>query len=797
VEAVINGPFSFDGDLYMENTKDQSVKRLGEHLKYDPKLIAKALSSQPEETNTPQRKPLDQILVEAGAVTPDALRKAILDQRLDRLAGNTIFSELTPHELAALGKWASEVSIPEDQEFITQDTEGECFYVLINGRLKVYRKGEYGEEIFLAYVEPGESIGEMGFFTDGYRSASVKTLSESQLLKIKYQDLQKIIDQVPTLVRNFLGVMAERLYRTDYQFQEIAVSKELTERSLKGLSKLMDTSQIMTVRAGIEGLIQRVVTVASEVMDSERASLFLLDHVNGELWSKVAMGMGTEEIRIPVGQGVAGWAAQHNESVNIEDAYEDSRFDESVDRETGFRTRTILCAPIRNLMGQPIGVIQVINKKGGVFGPEDERIFSIFAHQAAMAVENFRLFQKVTTYHERMGILLDVTTSVAQTLDLDALIFKIVEKISQALNAERSTLFLVDSKTNELWSKFAEGVEVVEIRFPRTLGLAGLCATTGRILNVKDAYRDSRFYPEVDSQTGFRTRTVLSAPILNRGGDVIGVTQALNKRGGIFDDEDEDLLESLASQLAIALENAQLYENVKSHSEKLQETLTKLEMLEKVKAHLLKFVPFSVAELIERDPEELDLEKVPMDVSILFIDIEGFSAITEGYDQMLVNDMVERHFSSYLECIRRYDGEIIETSGDGLMIIFKGGTFEELNRNAVATAMDIIAENRHLNREVRFPWGPVHLHLGVNSGEAWVGSTKMKSLSGERWVYTASGLVTVLAARIGSLSHESRLYVGPETHACLGPSYVSECIGPHELKNIKKPLLIYHIKQPL
>ena len=794
---AINGLFSFDGDLYMENTKGQIPKKLGEYLKCDPKLIATALSSHPEEAKPSQRKTPGQIPGEMEAVIPDALRKAILEQRLDRLAGGTIFSELNPHELDALGKWASEVGIPEDQEFITQDTEGECFYVLVSGRLKVYRKGEYGEEILLAYVEPGESIGEMGFFTDGYRSASVKTLTESRLLKINYEDLQKVFDQVPTLARNFLDLMAERLSRTDYQLQEIAVSKELTERSLKGLSKLMDTSQILTVRAGIEGLIQRVVTVASEVMDSERASLFLLDHVNGELWSKVAMGMGTEEIRIPLGQGVAGWAAQHNESVNIEDAYEDSRFNKSVDRETGFRTRTILCAPIRNLMGQPIGVIQVINKKAGVFGPEEERIFSVFAHQAAMAVENFRLFQKVTTYHERMDIMLDVTTSVAQTLDLDALIFKIVEKISQALNAERSTLFLVDSKTNELWSKFAEGVEVVEIRFPRSLGLAGLCATTGRILNVKDAYRDSRFYPEVDSQTGFHTHTVLSAPIFNRGGDVIGVTQALNKRGGIFDDEDEDLLKSLASQLSIALENAQLYADVKSHSEKLQETLTKLEMLEKVKAHLLKFVPFSVGELIEQDPEELDLEKVPMDVSILFIDIEGFSAITEGYDQMLVNEMVERHFSSYLECIRRYDGEIIETAGDGLMIIFKGGSLEKLNRNAVATAMDIISENRRLNRELNFPWGPVHLHLGVNSGEAWVGSTKMKSLSGERWVYTASGLVTVLAARIGSLSRGSQLYVGPETHACLGQPYVSECVGPHELKNIKKPVLIYHIKQPL
>ncbi len=160
----------------MEDTKGQSVKSPGESLKCDPKLILKALSSQPEATNSSQRNPHDQILAEAGAVKPDALRKAILHQQLDRLAGSNIFSELDPCQLAELCKWASKVGIPEDREFIAQDTEGECLYVLLSGQLKVYRKGEYGEEILLAYVEPGESIGEMGFFTNGYRSASVKTL---------------------------------------------------------------------------------------------------------------------------------------------------------------------------------------------------------------------------------------------------------------------------------------------------------------------------------------------------------------------------------------------------------------------------------------------------------------------------------------------------------------------------------------------------------------------------------------------------------------------------------------------
>ena len=136
---------------------------------------------------------------------------------------------------------------------------------------------------------------------------------------------------------------------------------------------------------------------------------------------------------------------------------------------------------------------------------------------------------------------------------------KIVAKISEVLHAERSSLFLLDRETDELWAKKAQGAEVVEIRFPRTLGLAGYVVSTGELLNIPDAYADPRFNPAVDQATGFRTRTVLCAPVRNRAGDIIGVTQVMNKQGGVFDHEDESLLQALTSQLAVALENAQLH----------------------------------------------------------------------------------------------------------------------------------------------------------------------------------------------------------------------------------------------
>ena len=206
------------------------------------------------------------------------------------------------------------------------------------------------------------------------------------------------------------------------------------------------------------------------------------------------------------------------------------------------------------------------------------------------------------------------------------------------------------------------------------------------------------------------------------------------------------------------------------------------------------FVPSSVAKLVEHNSDKLTGKKVPMDVTILFIDIQGFSKITEKYDQALVNDMVECHFSRYLECINRRGGEVNETSGDGLMVIFKDGPLESHAKEAVAAGLEIIFENSRLNDERLYPWGKVELHLGINSGTAYVGSTKMKSLTGERWTYTASGLVTVLAARISALSCASQLYLGPETFECVENYADYEFIGPQKVKNVNNPVPVYWVK---
>ncbi|MBW1801392.1 MAG: GAF domain-containing protein [Deltaproteobacteria bacterium] len=566
---------------------DRIFKKLGEYLDCDEKTLEQVLSRQHKLAVSGESKHLGELLVEEGIITSDMLCEAILEQRLDHLSHCSIFSEMGAEELMALRHLVSEMIVLKGEEFIHQDIAGDCFFVLVRGRAMVFRHGDHGEEIHLTSVEPGECIGEMGYFAHGRRSASVKAAEDLhasvkaaedlQLLKINYSNLENAFNISPKLSRNFLNLVTDRLRNTNLRFQETVIKSRNTERALESLSKFLDLSEILALRAGIEGLIKRVIITASDVMKADRATLFLVDNFTNELWSKVAQGEEHKEIRIPVGHGIAGWVAEKEEVLNIADAYADPRFDSSVDGVTGYHTKSILSGPVKNLQGQTVGVIQVINKQGGPFNERDEMLFKAFTYQTAVAVENYRLYQRLLDNHDKLAVLLDVATSLPQTLNIDLLITKIVAKISEVLKAERSSLFLLDRDRNELWSKVAQGPGISEIRFPASVGVAGHVAQTGQILNIRDAYKDPRFNPRVDRETGFRTRTVLCVPVIDSEGDIIGVTECINKDKGHFDHDDIEMLKALSSQMVVALENARLYERtvaMKNYLESVQESIT-------------------------------------------------------------------------------------------------------------------------------------------------------------------------------------------------------------------------------
>jgi HD-GYP domain-containing protein (c-di-GMP phosphodiesterase class II) len=157
--------------------------------------------------------------------------------------------------------------------------------------------------------------------------------------------------------------------------------------------------------------------------------------------------------------------------------------------------------------------------------------------------------------------LVKISRSITALTDIDELLQVMAEETKNAILADRCTVFLWDKDTDELWSKVALGLDSSqEIRFPADKGLAGYVVKTGESLNIVDAYNDKRFNPEVDKETGYKTKTILCMPIKNNNREIIGAFQVINKIDGVFTKNDEDLLVAIGGSASIALENAQLFD---------------------------------------------------------------------------------------------------------------------------------------------------------------------------------------------------------------------------------------------
>jgi len=160
----------------------------------------------------------------------------------------------------------------------------------------------------------------------------------------------------------------------------------------------------------------------------------------------------------------------------------------------------------------------------------------------------------------QLNTLLESMRLINSTLDLDELLTIIMKEITENLNAERSTLYIVDHSKNEIWSKIAQGEKKLVIRQAIGKGISGYVAKTGRILNIRDAYTDPRFNPAFDKKSGFQTRSVLCVPVFNKDKHIIAILQILNKRNGYFSGKDQLFSSVFADYISLAIQNAQLYQ---------------------------------------------------------------------------------------------------------------------------------------------------------------------------------------------------------------------------------------------
>jgi adenylate cyclase len=340
---------------------------------------------------------------------------------------------------------------------------------------------------------------------------------------------------------------------------------------------LLDVFRQVAQGKTLDDKLASIVGIASKALDVERSSIFLEDRGTGELYSRVAQGNLSQEIRILNNAGVAGYVFTTGKSLFIQDAYADTRFDPSVDKRTGFTTKSILCTPIKTATGETLGVAQAMNKKKRLFSQEDLLLLGAITDQVAVFLQSALFVEKMEKLRAEEAEFLSVVSEISSEIQLGPLLQKIMAAVTKMVNAERSTLFLNDEKTNELYTEIGQGLGATKIRFPNHLGIAGTVFQSRESVNIPYAYADLRFNPSVDKETGFFTRSMLCTPVVNKNGKTIGVTQVLNKVGGSFKAEDEARLKAFTAQISIGLENAKLFDdvqNTKNYVESILESMS-------------------------------------------------------------------------------------------------------------------------------------------------------------------------------------------------------------------------------
>jgi adenylate cyclase len=343
------------------------------------------------------------------------------------------------------------------------------------------------------------------------------------------------------------------------------------------IDSLVEATQKVHEPLSLDLILRRLVALVSDAFAADRTSLFLYDAETDELYSRVAQGGLTREIRFSAGLGIAGAAFRSGDSLLVDDVYSDPRFNRDVDVATGYTTRNLLCVPVRTRRGDIIGVTEVLNRHDGAFTVTDAIFLRAFTTHVATALENAQFAEQIVAATREETRLMDVTRAISSELDIDQLLWKIIGITTELLDAERSTLFLHDPGRDELWSRVAEGMATREIRIPANLGIAGECFMRRTAIVIDDAYADPRFNPAIDRASGFRTRSIICVPVIGRLGIPIGVVQVLNHRVGSFSPKDQRRLENLAAQSAIALENAQLFREVveaRNYNENVLRSLT-------------------------------------------------------------------------------------------------------------------------------------------------------------------------------------------------------------------------------
>jgi len=347
---------------------------------------------------------------------------------------------------------------------------------------------------------------------------------------------------------------------------EAAVAREQrVSRALREVGRALGTT------LDLDDLLELILSTLTDLVEADRATLYLLDEASAELVSRVVVGQQVRSIRIKVGHGIAGFVAQSGRPVRLRDAYGDPRFEREWDVLTGYRTASMLAAPLKNHLGRTIGVIQVLNKQSSdEFTEADEAMVTALCTQAAVAIDNSRLFLSLIQKNKQLVdtkeqlerrlrdivLLFDLERATGRATSTESLAKAALGLTVRACDARGAALLLAEEDTGDLVQYVMDAAQpdtLQRIGVKTGEGLLAAVMADGELTLVESAADHKAFSGRLEGQYSFPVESVLVAPL--EGEDApLGAIALYSKSGNRrFDDDDGALLRLVSANLTTAV----------------------------------------------------------------------------------------------------------------------------------------------------------------------------------------------------------------------------------------------------
>jgi sigma-B regulation protein RsbU (phosphoserine phosphatase) len=318
----------------------------------------------------------------------------------ERLRHNILFENVDDTSFGVLRQHFAERRFAAGEIIVEDESDGNELFLLAEGRVRILKMTRFGEEKLLALLHPGDFFGELELVDGRPRSARVVAVDDCVTFVMPKEEFDRLLASSHPFAVRLMQVLGVRLRALNKHFVgELEQSARRSRAELKKLERLIEATKVVNSTLNLDNLLNIILETALKIVDGDRGTLYLIDKEKHMLWSKVFLGSEPVRIELAVGKGIAGYVAATGDVLNIPDAYMDPRFNPDFDRMTGYRTKSILCMPMRTKDDEIIGVFQLLNKHTGFFTRDDESFIRSLSIHAAIAIENARLHEQERQKH--------------------------------------------------------------------------------------------------------------------------------------------------------------------------------------------------------------------------------------------------------------------------------------------------------------------------------------------------------------------------------------------------------------